>query len=123
MTLENFSRKDKTWFHIMLNLRRDTTPQQVRDLLRSLTRILTQSPKVQAGNRPVGFTGVGTYSLDLDIGAYVLTTDDDEFASIREELLLEILDAVESAGTALAVPTQAYYAVGSGGNGMPVARS
>ena len=25
MTLENFSRKDKTWFHMMLNLRRDTT--------------------------------------------------------------------------------------------------
>jgi MscS family membrane protein len=136
MTLENFSRKDKTWFHVMLNLRRDTTPEQVRELLKSLTGILTHSPKVEAGNHPVRFAGVGTYSLDLDIGAYFTTLDDDEFASIQEDLFLKILDAVESAGTALALPTEAYYSFGNGaqGNGkrrvrprapdgMPVARS
>jgi MscS family membrane protein len=98
MTLENFSRKDKTWFHMMLNLRRDTTPEQVRELLKSLPRILNQTPKAEAGNHPVRFAGVGTYSLDLDIGTYIVTTDDDEFASIQEELLLKILDAVEAAG-------------------------
>jgi MscS family membrane protein len=114
MTLENFSRKDKTWFHLMLNLRRDTTPDQMRGLLRSLTQILQQSPKVEVGNRPVRFVGVGTYSLDLDINAYFSTTDDDELAAIQEELYLAILDAVEAQGTALALPTQAFYAIGNG---------
>jgi MscS family membrane protein len=31
MTLENFSRRDKTLFHLTLNLRRDTTPDQSPD--------------------------------------------------------------------------------------------
>ena len=51
--------------------------------------------------------GVGTYSLDLEVSVYVLTSDDNEFAEIRQDLLLSILDAVEAAGTALALPTQA----------------
>ena len=114
MTLENFSRKDKTWFHVMLNLRRDTTPDQVRELLRSLTRILQRRSKVETGNHPVKFAGVGTYSLDLEVNAYFSTTDDDEMASIQEELFLEILDAIEAEGTALALPTQAYYTIGNG---------
>jgi MscS family membrane protein len=112
MTLENFSKKDKTWFHLALNLRRDTTPDQVRDLLRTLTAVVNQTPKVEPGNHPVRFVGVGTYSLDFDIGAYVTTVDDDELAPIQEELYLKILDAVESAGTSLAVPTQAYFTLG-----------
>jgi MscS family membrane protein len=111
MTLENLSRKDKTWFHLMLNLRRDTTPEQVRELLRTLTDIVNRTPKIEPGTYPVRFVGVGTYSLDLDIGAYFSTVDDNELAPIQEELYLAILDAVEAAGTSLAVPTQAYLAL------------
>jgi hypothetical protein len=37
----------------------------------------------------------------------VLTKDGDEFNRIQQELYLRILDAVEAAGTALALPTQA----------------
>lgn len=124
MTLENFSKKDKTWFHLMLNLRRDTTPEEVRELLRSLTEILNRTPKIETGTHPVRFVGVGTYSLDLEIGAYFSTTDDDEMASIQEDLYLNILDAVEAAGTSLALPTQAYYSFSqrAGQNGAPAAQ-
>jgi hypothetical protein len=57
--------------------------------------------------------------------------NDDELAPIQEELYLNILDAVEAAGTSLALPTQAYFAVSqrNGHNGassphdeMPAAR-
>jgi len=114
MTLENFSRKDKTWFHVTLNLRRDTTPEQVRELLSSLTGIVNGTTHVEEAAHPVQFAGVGTYSLDLEVGAYFNTVDDAEFALIREDLFLKILDAIESAGTALAIPTQAYYTFGNG---------
>lgn len=112
MTLENFSKRDKMWFHITLNLRRDTIPGQVRSLLQSITRALKEHAKVQVGPLPVRFIGVGTYSLDLEVFAYVLTPDFDEFLQIQQELLLWILDAVQAAGTALAVPTQAYLPLG-----------
>jgi MscS family membrane protein len=107
MTIENFSKRDKMLFHFMLNLRRDTKPDQVRNLLASIASILQRHSKVDAGATPVQFVGVGTYSLDLDVSAYVMTADDTEFAQVRQELLLPILDAVEAAGTALALPTQA----------------
>jgi MscS family membrane protein len=125
MTLENFSKRDKMLFHFKLNLRRDTMPDQVRAVLKSITKILTEHDKVETGPLPVRFVGVGTYSLDLEVFAYVLTRNGDEFLQIQQELLLWILDAVESAGTALAIPTQASIDYSPGGtankNGGPSA--
>lgn len=107
MTIENFSKRDKMLFHFMLNLRRDTKPDQVRTLLDEIQKIFENHKQVDAGVAPVHFVGVGTYSLDLEITVYILTADDNEFARTRQELLLAILDAVAKAGTALALPTQA----------------
>ncbi|HEV2445234.1 MAG TPA: mechanosensitive ion channel family protein [Candidatus Sulfopaludibacter sp.] len=123
MTLENFSRRDKMWFHVILNLRRDTHPDQVRSLLTSITRMLRDRRDVEVGPLPVRFIGVGTYSLDLEVFAYVLTPDYDEFLQIQQDLFLWILDAVQEAGTSLAVPTQAYLSLSGGApqqNGAPL---
>ncbi|HUA19367.1 MAG TPA: hypothetical protein VMB25_11530 [Bryobacteraceae bacterium] len=92
---------------MLLNLRRDARPSQVRALLQSVTRLLREHNQVEAGACPVHFVGVGTYSLDVDIFVYILTSDDNEFAEIRQDLLLNILDAVDAVGTSLALPTQA----------------
>ncbi len=107
MTLENYDRRDKMLFHITLNLRRDTTPEQVRSVLASVGQTLKQHPKIEQGGVPIRFIGIGSYSLDVEIFVYVLTTDGDEFTKIQQELLLTILDEVVAAGTALALPTQA----------------
>jgi hypothetical protein len=42
----------------------------------------------------------------VEADAYFTTTDGDEFLELRQELLMEMLQAVEKAGTALAVPLQ-----------------
>ncbi len=110
MTLENFNSRDKMLFHVILNLRRNTTPDQVRTLLQSITKLVKDNPKFETGPMPVRFVGIGTYSLDIEIFIYVLTLDGDEFNKIQQSLFLSIMDAVEAAGTALAVPTQATIA-------------
>jgi MscS family membrane protein len=107
MIVENFNRRDKMLFHFMLNLRRDTTPDQVRTVLDAVTELLAAHTQVDAGALPARFTGVGTYSLDLEVFVYILTRNGDEFLRIQQELLLRILDEVEAAGTAMALPTQA----------------
>jgi MscS family membrane protein len=114
MTLENFAKRDKMLFHVTLNLRRDTTPDQVRKLLESLAQILAGHSQVETGTLPVRFIGVGTYSLDVEIFTYVLTRDGDKFLQMQQDLLLQILDAVEHVGTALALPTQASVAYSNG---------
>jgi MscS family membrane protein len=112
MTLENFDRKDKQLFHVTLNLKRDTTPDQVRELLQSLTKLLSSNPKLEPGAMPARFVGIGSYSLDVEIFIYVLTLDGNEFMKIQQDLFLSIMDAVKAAGTGLALPTQATIAYG-----------
>jgi MscS family membrane protein len=109
MTLENISGRDKIWFHPTLNLRRDTTSEQLLKVLTSLREILTTHPKVETGPIPVRFVGVGTYSLDIEVNCYVKTAVFDEYLAIQQELLLRILQAVEQAGTRLAVPLQESF--------------
>jgi MscS family membrane protein len=109
MTLENISGRDKIWFHPTINLRRDTASDQLLRVLASFREILTGHPKVETGKIPVRFVGVGAYSLDVEVVAYVTTSDYDEFLEIQQELLLQMLRAVEQAGTALAVPLQESF--------------
>ena len=104
MELENFTARDKIWFHQTLSLRRDTSAQQLRQVLSSVRDVLKQNPKVEIGDIPVRFVGIGPYSLDIEVFAYVLTPDFDAFLGIQQELLLELMRAVERAGTGLAVP-------------------
>jgi MscS family membrane protein len=109
MALENISGRDKVWFHPTLNLRRDTTSDQMSQLLASLKELLVNAPKVEVGPIPVRFIGVGQYSLDVEVFAYVQTSDNDEFLALQQDLLLKMLRAVEQAGTALAVPLQETF--------------
>jgi MscS family membrane protein len=109
MELENISVRDKIWFHPTLNLRRDTTSDQLTQVLSSLREILAGNPKVEAGKIPVRFIGVGAYSLDIEIVVYITTSDYDEFLEIQQDLLIQMLQAVERAGTALAVPLQESF--------------
>ena len=119
MTLENISGRDKIWFHPTLNLRRDTTSEQLSRVLASLREILASHPKVETGPIPVRFIGVGAYSLDVEVNAYVKTADFDEFLAVQQELLLRMLQAVEQAGTGLAVPLTESFQPGSAPRGTP----
>jgi MscS family membrane protein len=106
MSLENISGRDKIMFHPVFNLRRDTTSEQLTRVLSDCRKILTDHPKMEVGNLPVRFVGVGQYSLDVEVMAYVTTADGDEFLGIQQDVLLQMLRAVEAAGTGLAVPLQ-----------------
>jgi MscS family membrane protein len=109
MPLENISGRDKIWFHPTLNLRRDTSSDQLLQILEAFRAILASHPQVEIGKVPVRFIGVGRYSLDVEVAAYITTAEDDEFITLQQELLIEMLRAVEQAGTALAVPMQENF--------------
>ena len=115
MTLENFSRRDKVWFHPILNLRKDTSPEQLRRIVDGVREILRSHPKVELGSIPVRFVGTGNYSLDIEIFAYVQTANFDEYLKIQQELLLPIMETILAAGTALALPAQTIVAVSPAG--------
>lgn len=102
MSLENISGRDKIRFHQVWHLRKETTSQQLSQVLENVTGLFARHPKVEKGEIPVRFVGVGQNSFDIEVAAYVNTTSDDEFFAIQQELLLKILQAIEQAGTGLA---------------------
>ncbi|MGA8596253.1 MAG: mechanosensitive ion channel family protein [Bryobacteraceae bacterium] len=106
MTLENFAHRDKMFFHPTFAIRCDATPAQVRAVMAAFERILKDNPEIEVGRVPVRFTGIGAYSYNLEIFAYVLTRETDRYLEVQTELLLEMIDAVEAAGTGLAIPLQ-----------------
>jgi len=116
MALENISGRDKILFQTKLNLRRDTTSEQLSQVVSSIHEILKGHGKIEAGPIPVRFVGVGPYSLDVEVVVYVTTSNYDEFLAIQQELLMKMLQAVEKAGTSLAVPLQEAFAPQRGPN-------
>lgn len=106
MTLENFSRRDRIWFHPTLRLHRDTQPEQVQQVMDAVAKILQEHSKVDASGVPLRFTKITAESFDIEVFSYVLTPDYDEFLKIQSELLLKILDAASKLDIRFAVPFQ-----------------
>jgi MscS family membrane protein len=101
MQIENFARRDKIWFHPVLHLRPDTTAEQVRQILSSVEDMLRTAPKVEDGSR-ARLIGVEAESIRIELFAYFLTNDFDEFLVIQQDLLVGVLTVIERAGAALA---------------------
>jgi MscS family membrane protein len=105
MSLENFAPREKVWFHPTIGLRMDTTADQLRYVLAEIRKLLHEHSRVEPGGR-IRLAGFGATSLNLEIFAYVLTSDYGEFVAIQEDLLLRIMEIIEDAGTRLALPAQ-----------------
>jgi len=111
MTLENYSRRDRMWFHPTLQLRRETTSSQVREMMDLLEQMLREHPMIDVGGVPIRFTKIGDQSLQLEIFAYVRTSNGDEFLKVQTELLLRFLDASAERGIGFAIPLQESYSI------------
>jgi small-conductance mechanosensitive channel len=61
---------------------------------------------VDAAGVPVRFTKITDQAFDLEIFAYVLTADYNEYLKVQSELLLKILQAAGERKVGLAVPFQ-----------------
>jgi MscS family membrane protein len=109
LRLDNFSLRDKMLFSTSVSLRYDTTSQQLRDVLVAVREVLRAHPRVLEEPARVQLVEFGPHSFQLEVFAYVDSREWDEFLGIREELFLQIADAVEKAGTRLAVPAQTAY--------------
>jgi MscS family membrane protein len=110
--IENWSRRDKFWFHPTLGLVYETTAEQMRAVLENLRARLESDLRVEKGTMRVRFVRLNSSSLDVEVFAYLLVPDYTTFLAAQEELLLMLLDVVEKAGTCLAFPSQTTYVAG-----------
>ncbi len=111
MHITNYSLRDKCFFHHVLGVRYETTPDQFEGLLNELRRRIAAHPTVEETNDMprVRLLKFGASSIDIDLRAYVLTTNFTEFLSVQEELLLDVIRVVDEAGSGFAFPSVTTY--------------
>src|SRR6266576_1771726 len=115
INLENLSRRDKILFKTNLGLRPESKPDHVRFVLTEVRRLLYSHPKIETATVRVRLTDIAGTSLNVELLSYILTRDFNEFAAVREDLLLRIMDVMEDAGGGLALPSQTLYISRDGG--------
>jgi MscS family membrane protein len=115
LQLENFAVRDRIRLINTIGLRYETKPDQMRHAIAGLRRVLLAHPKVLPEPQRVRFVGFGSSSLDLEVFAYVETTDFNEFLAIREDIFLRFMDVVAESGTGFAFPSTTTYLARDGG--------
>jgi MscS family membrane protein len=109
LQVENFGVRDRIRLITTIGLRYETSPDQLRWIIAELRRLLISHAKLSNDPARVRFVSFGAYSLDLEIFAYVMTSDWNEFLAVREDLYLRIMDIVERSGSGFAFPSQTAY--------------
>ncbi|TPN69035.1 mechanosensitive ion channel family protein [Mesorhizobium sp. B1-1-1] len=109
MQIENYAHRDRTRFATTLQLRYETTPDQLRYTLAALRKLLIAHPRVIDDPCRVRFVGFGPYSLDIEVFTYITTADGSEFLAIREDILLSMIAVMDEAGAQFAFPAQLEY--------------
>ena len=107
--IENYAFRDRFFFGPVLDLRCETTPDQIRFLLVEIKSILYAHPMVNSDDARVRFIGFGASSLRIEISSYIMVSTLDTSLEVKEDLLLRIMDIVAESGTGFAFPSQTVY--------------
>jgi MscS family membrane protein len=107
--LENYTWREKVWFHPKISLPYETTRDQISKIASGIEEMLKKHPMVHDEPIQVYFTEIGSYSHNIDIFSYVSTGDYGEYKKIAGELNFAIMDIVEKADARLALPSRKMY--------------
>ena len=107
--IENYTSRDRFLFKSNLSLRYETTPDQMRAVLWRLRGLLESDDRVTEDPARVRFLAFGASSLDIEVFAYVLAVDYNEFLGVCEDLNLAIMEIVAECGTSFAFPSRTIY--------------
>ena len=105
----NLTKRDQRLMKVRLQLRYETTPDQMRFMLIKLRELLLGHPKVNNDPARVRFVNYGDYSKDIEIFCYLRCQEHNEFLAIQEDLLLRMEDVAREAGSGFAFPSHTAY--------------
>jgi MscS family membrane protein len=108
-TLETLSVRDMCWFRHVLGLQYGTKAAQLRRIMDEIRILLGVHPEIDTESVRVRLIRFGPSSLDVELFAYAVTKDWGRFLEIQEGLLVSVMEIVEAAGSAIALPTQTLH--------------
>lgn len=107
----NFTLRDQMLFRHVVDLRYETTTDQLRTLAQSISTYLKSNPVIlgNVAEPRVRIVGFGDWSIKMEVYAYVEATELPKFLVIQQELALAIIDLVRRSGTDFAFPSRTVY--------------
>ena len=118
MQMENFGVRDRVLLRTQLALKFGTTVAQLRRVRDEVEKLLKDHPLVWPDKIVVRFRSFSP-SLEIDVMAWIATTDYDIFRAAREEILFRILEIVQNAGTDFSAATHSLQVFNRGGSTDP----
>nr|WP_199458727.1 mechanosensitive ion channel family protein [Vibrio owensii] len=106
MEIDNLERRDKRRMDHIIRLRSETTLEQLRVLIVNIRRLLLQHPMIEEEPVRVRLMGIGEYSININMMAYISCRDHEEFMAVQEDILFAMLTQVDSVGAKIAHSTQ-----------------
>jgi MscS family membrane protein len=101
MNLENYASRDKILFNPTFQIKRTTPKDKIRQCMSALEELLQSDTHLEAGPSPIRLTNLTAASFALEIFAYALTSDINEFYKIEADLFLKIDEALVANGVEL----------------------
>lgn len=108
--IENFRSRSKMPMTVTIRLQYSATQAQLSSIRDNIQKLVVDDVRVEGSSSRVNITDFGQWAIELQIWAYILTTDIQKFTRIREELLLHFAQVIENAGCTFALPAQTIYA-------------
>jgi len=101
-SLENFTSRGKILAQTTLSLTHGTSAAQLRAIRDGIQALLAAHQMVETQTARVNVAAFNPSGIELELFAYILTSDMGRFVAIREELLLLIAEIVQAEGSAFA---------------------
>jgi MscS family membrane protein len=101
LRVESLSARDRLRLAATLAVSPGTPSAEVRALLSGVEALLRAQPKLWPDTFVVKLRDLTPASIEIEVVAWFQTTDFDEFRSIRQEVLLAILETAETHGVRL----------------------
>jgi MscS family membrane protein len=115
--IENFATRKKTLMETKVRLRYGATAAQLRTVLSKIQELVASHRRIEQDTKRIRLVDFAERGMEIEIHLYVLTADTLTFYEIREKLLLQVAEIVETSGSGFAGPTEFVYLDGSASDG------
>ena len=112
MRTENFAERDRIRLHAMLGVEYATSPDTLRTVRDALEQALRAHPGVWQERIVVRVREFAASAINIEVMAWFVTTEIDDFRAARESMLLRFLEILAAHQVRLAYPTQTMQVVG-----------
>lgn len=107
--IENFSARDQFLFKHVIGVSYDTDAEKLKQVLTAFRSLLDQTDHILEEDARARFIGFGESALDIEIFAYFRTTSFAESLEMQEDLLLDLMRALNDLDVDIAFPTRTLH--------------